>query len=60
MLLTANNPIKSGLTLLLIKSNPIKIELTFPLSDDNPIKSGLIFLSMHAKNKQIGGKSGLL
>ena len=60
MLLTANNPIKSGLILLLIKSNLIKIELTFPLSDDNPIKSGLIFLSMHAKNKQIGGKCELL
>ena len=60
MLLTANNPIKSGLTLLLVKSNPIKIELTFPLSDDNPIKSGLILLPMHAKNKQIGRKSGLL
>ena len=60
MLLTANNPIKSGLTVLLTANNPIKIELTFPLSDDNPIKSGLIFLPMHAKNKQIGRKSGLL
>ena len=60
MLLTANNPIKSGLTLLLIKSNPIKIELIFPSLDDNPIKSGLIFLPMHAKNKQIGRKCGLL
>ena len=60
MLLTANNPIKSGLTLLLIKSNPIKSGLIFPSPDDNPIKSGLIFLPMHAKNKQLGRKSGLL
>ena len=60
MLLTANNPIKSGLTLFLLKGNPIKSGLIFPSLDDNPIKSGLIFLSMHAKNKQIGGKSGLL
>ena len=34
MLLTANNPIKSGLTMLLAANNPIKSGLTFCTETD--------------------------
>ena len=34
MLLTANNPIKSGLTMLLAANNPIKSGLTFRAETD--------------------------